>query len=120
MTAAFLGARRRRPGQLELAMDFGDDERFIDADDALDAALHAAAQLHLAAMKTLLFSTQLSPRRLAEILDFYGPGGRGRYCYLASQYLLTGRVDDDFEEIAWRIRRRCREMMTAGRAGGGA
>jgi len=119
MTAAFLSARRRRPGQIELPLDFGDDERFVDAGDALDAALHAAAQMHLSTMKTLLFSARLPQARLAEILNFYGPGGYGRHCYNASQYLLTSVIPDDFDEVAWRVRRRCRELMASGRVQGG-
>ena len=101
--------------QQELPLDFGDDERFAGAEDELDAGLHAAAQLHLARMNSLLYSSRLTHKFIADILNFYGPMGAGNQCYHASQYLINGCIPDDFGEVAWRVRRRCQELMAAGR-----
>ncbi len=105
--------------QTELLLDFGDDERFVDDDDAIDSGLHAAAQVHLSQIKILYFSWRISEKKLGQILDFYGPFGAGRHCYNASQYLSKGRITDDFDDVAWRIRRRCRELIASGIVTGG-
>ena len=101
--------------QTELPFDFGDDELFIDDVDAIDAGLHAAACLHLSLQASLSYSSRISDRHIAKVLDFYGPFGAGQYCYNASQLLITGVIPDDFEEIAWRVRRRCQELMAKGK-----
>jgi hypothetical protein len=108
--------RTRTPTQQsELPLDFGDDERFANDDDAIDAGLHAAACLHLSMQASLNYSSRISDRHIKKVLDFYGPFGAGEQCYHASQYLLTRTIPDDFNEIAWRVRRRCQELMAVGR-----
>jgi len=112
--------RTRMPTQQsELPLDFGDNEQFASADDALDAAVHVAAHVHLAQMNVLYFSWRISGKKLGQILDFYGPKGKGKHCYIASQLLLTGKIVNDFDEVAWRIRRRCRELIASGIVTGG-
>jgi hypothetical protein len=101
--------------QQELPFDFGDDERFASAEDELDAGLHAAAALHLSRMDCLRYSSRMTDKCIADILNFYGPMGAGHQCYHASQYLINGCIPGDFEEVAWRVRRRCQELMAAGR-----
>ncbi len=101
-----------------LDLDLGDAERFTSEQDEMMAALGCAARLFESAMERLKAPTP-SEKGLSEVLDFFAPWGPARACFYAVCILQNGRLsvadDEDFDVIAARVRRQCRDLMASGR-----
>lgn len=101
-----------------LPLNLDDNDRFDDAEDQELASLEIAAALFVDALSVLKAPTP-TETAVAEVLDFFGPFGAARACFYAVRLLESGRLgadaDDDFDVIASRVRRQCREMIAGGR-----
>lgn len=99
-------------------LDLGDTEHFASDQDEMMAAIECAARLFESAMERLKAPTP-SEKGLAEVLDFFAPWGPARACFYAVCVLQNGRLSvadgEDFDVIAARVRRQCRDLMASGR-----
>lgn len=99
-------------------LDLGDAESFTNEQEEMAAALECAARLFESAMERIKAPTP-SEKGVAEVLDFFAPWGPARACFYAVCVLQNGRLsvadDEDYDVIAARVRRQCRELMASGR-----
>jgi hypothetical protein len=101
-----------------LPLDLPDTEQFAGEDDKELAGLEIAAALYVSALAVLKAPTP-TETGIAEVLDFFGPLGAARTFFHAVYFLETGRLssdtDEEFEIIAARVRKQCRDMIATGR-----
>lgn len=99
---------------LSASLDFGDEEEEL----SLIEQLETVAGLYVVSLAPLKAPTP-SDQNIRDILDFFGPWGTARQCWHALRVLETGRIgvndDEDFDTIAARVRRQCRQMIDSGR-----